>query len=1114
MALNKQPVSINFQMGLDTKSDPYQVKVGNFLELNNSVFTTTGRLTKRNGFKNITNLPNTYQSTLATLNDNLIATGSNLYAYSSDTNQWLNQGIVQPVQLNTLPLLRVSTSQTSPDTAVAPNGLVCLAYVDSGQAYYQISDSSTGQQIVKRTALPSSAVCPRAFVLGNYFIVTCLDTVSGATHLQYVAIPLANPNSPLTIADFATNVSGLTAGYDGISANNQLYLAYGASGSAVKVGYLTSSLGANSGGTISSSSSNLMTIANDSTNSRIFISFWDSSSTNMYSAALNYSLVQVMAKTTLASSITINEITSVAKAGVQTVFYTTTNTYGYDSNIRSDYTSSITCTLPVSGTGTGTVGTATIILRSVGLASKAFTGTNGTIYMLVAYGDTNLAVSADNSNQPTYFLIDSLGNIYMRLAYSNGGGYASTQVLPSISYQNGEYYVAYLNNDFLASLNKGSTITQGNNANPTPISGIYTQTGINLASFTLNTTQQESREIAGCLNLTGGLLWEYDGVRPVENNFHVWPENVEITSQSTGGGIGVGTYYYVFCYEWTNNQGNLERSAPSIPVSIVNTTGSAITRDSTFGSNSTTITPSGGIPSGLEVGMFIEDTTNPSYILPGTYITAIGATTYTISQPTQGSSPSNNDVISTIPGSVNTIYVPTLRLTYKTTPNPVRIVGYRWSVGQPIYYQFTSITAPILNTSGTTSLWTSGSNGDVSTTSSDYVTILDTLPDSAIAGNVILYTTGGVVEDIGAPASIASALFDNRLWLVDAEDQNLLWFSKQVIENVPVEMSDLLTYYVAPTTSAQGSTGTITALYPMDDKLIVFKKDAAYYINGTGPDNTGSNSAYSQPVFITASVGCNNPNSIVLMPNGLMFQSDKGIWLLGRDLSTNYIGAPVESYNSNTVLSATAVPGTTQVRFILNNNVTLMYDYFFNQWATHSNILAISSTLYQGTHTYLNSIGQVFQETPNTYLDGSAPVLMSLTTSWINIAGLQGYERFYFGNLLGTYFSPFTFNCTLSYDYNTSASQNITILPRNYVANWGGEASWGSGGPWGGPGNVFSARFFPEKQKCQSFQVSLQEVYDPSYGQAAGEGLTLSGLQLMVGVKRGVRTQSANRSFG
>jgi hypothetical protein len=1028
--LQKQPIDINFIKGLDLKSDPFQVDASNFLSLNNSVFTTSGRLTKRNGFKNITSLPNDQQSTITTLNDNLIATGSSLYAYSEDTNQWLDQGIVQPVQLDTLPLVRVSTSQTSPDTAVASNGLTCLAYIDSSLAYYQISDSATGQQIVKRTALPSTAVCPRVFILGVYFIVMFIDTVSAASHLQYIAIPIANPTNPMPVADSATNVSSLTAGWDGYVVNNTLYVAY-ESASGVTINFMNTALSTGTGTTISGATADLMTVSANS--NAVFIGYWNG--TSIYSAAFNYALVQIMSTTTVVASINISEITSVVPNvnfltnPTQTLFFEVINDYGYDSTIRTDYISGITVTnsggtgvvssltYPTAATPTVVAGTTpTVIVRSVGLASKSFIANNDTVYMLGEYGDTKQTSSSDDSNQPTYFLIDETGAIYMRLAYSNGGGYAQNQVLSSVTIIGDSYYVAYLNNDFLAVVNKGTNLPTG-----TPVNAIYTQTGVNLATFELNTTQQYSVEIAGTLNLTGGMLWEYDGVRPVENNFQVWPENVEVTTATTGGSITAGTYYYVFTYEWTNNQGNLERSAPSIPVSIT-TTGST---------------------------------------------------------------------------STNTINVPTDRLTYKVTPNPIRIVGYRWSVAQQVYYQFTSLTSPTLNNP-----------------SIDYVTFTDTFSDAEILGNVILYTTGGVVEDIAAPPSIAAALFDNRVWLIDAEDQNLLWFSKQVIEDVPVEMSDLLTFYVAPTTSAQGSTGTLTSIYPMDDKLILFKKDAIYYINGTGPDNTGSNSQYSQPIFVTSAVGCANQHSIVLTPQGLMFQSDKGIWILGRDLSTNYIGAPVESYNTNTVKSATAVPATTQVRFILDNSTTLMYDYFFQQWGTHSNVEAISATLYQSEHTYLNSVGNVFQELPGTYLDGSTPVLMSLTTAWIHLAGLQGFERFYQGYLLGTYYTPFTLNCTLSYDYNPSSTQAITVLPQDYVADWGGEANWGSGGPWGGPGNVFRARLFPEKQKCESFQLSIQEVYDPSYGQAAGQGLTLSGLSLILGVKRGWRTQNAAKSFG
>lgn len=1024
MALQKQPVNINFSQGLDTKTDPKQVQVGKFLTLVNSVFDKGGALTKRNGFDNITTLPNENQTNITTLNNNLIATGSNLYSYSADTNQWFNKGSIQPVQLSTIPLIRASTSQISPDSATASNGLVCLVYVDNSVAYYQISDSATGAQILGRTAITSvdtftTPTSPRVFMLGAYFVITYIaNDLTPTPHLRFIAIPITTPNAMVTPKTITNIINGLNAGYDGAVNENLLYLSWASSSTSVLAQALNSSLAlAGTATTVDGShGATNVSVTVDISNPVtpvVWISYYDSGTTNGYTAAYNVNLeVQRLAPVHSITTTNVSEITSSASNGVLNLFYEVINYYNSTgayptANVRTDYVDSVTVTI------SGTVGSPSVVLRGVGLVSKSFVASNGIIYMLAAYGPPSAPTS---SIQPSYFLIDSIGNVYMRLAYENGAGYANSQVLPSVSSNNGTYYIPYLIADLLATVSNSQTPPVGNT--------IYTQTGVNLSIFTINNSVQYSSAIASVLHLTGGQLWMYDGVKPVEHGFHVFPEDIASNTTSTGGFVNDQTSYYSFTYEWTDNAGNLHRSAPSIPFAVTSTGG-------------------------------------------GT--------------------------------SINTLYVPTLRFTYKISPNPVRIVGYRWTASQPVYYQFTGITNPVVN--------------DVTV---DYVTIADNRSNSSIFGDTILYTTGGVVEDIAAPASIHSALYRSRLVLIDAEDQNLLWYSKQVIENTPVEMSDLFTIFVAPTTGAQGSTGPCTALSAMDDKLIVFKKDAIYYITGDGPDNTGANNDFSDPVFITASVGCNNPNSIVLMPQGLMFQSDKGIWLLGRDLSTNYIGAPVEGFNGDTVLSATAIPQTNQVRFVLNSGATLMYDYYYQQWGSFTNISAISATLFDNFHTYLNEFGQIYQETPGTFTDGGNPVLMSFTTAWLSVAGLQGYERLYAMNVLGTYYTPFKLNAELAYDYNPSPIQSTLLSPTDNVGQpWGYEAAWGTGPQWGGSaGNVFSARLFPQKQKCETFQLSIQEVYDATFDIPAGQGLQLSGLLAIIGVKRGSRTQSARRSFG
>lgn len=1040
--IQKQAFPINFAQGLDTKTDPFQVSMGKFLKLTNSVFTKGNLLLKRNGFGPLPSLPMTGSVYLTTLNGNLTALGNSIQAYSEPNASWINKGTFQPVSLSVLPVARSAINQTQCDSVVALNGFICTVYteINNGTSSYKyvIADSVTGQNIIYPTIIPvqtgTVTGSPRVFVLGGYFIIAFTNDISGTFHLQYIAVSIARPTIVTLNADLAAGyVPAPSLSWDGIVVGNNLYFAYytAAGGGAVDINYLTSGLQISSPISFSGSVATHMSVSADLTNAAnpiIYASFYDSGSSTGYVVAVDTTLQKVMTATQIIASGTIYNITSAAQNGIVTSLYEVENQYSYDSSLASNFVQTVPVTLPATVT-TGMVGSTTTVLRSVGLASKAFIYSE-VIYCLFEYA---------SSLQSTYFLSNLSGSIVARFAYENGGASLVTSAgylpvgLPQAQVIGSNIYIAYLFKDLIESQN---TLGLIQSIGPAGKSNIYTQSGVNLITVGFNSLTLGSSEIGSNLNITGGLLWAYDGQTLDEQGFNVFPDNIEATWSETGGAIvakpdgstNTDAYYVQVIYQWTDAAGNVIQSAPSIPIPVT-TTGSG----------------------------------------------TAGSITYNI---------------------------PTLRLSYKTG---VKILIYRWSVANQIYYQVTSLTAPTLNNPAV-----------------DSIAYVDTLADASIVGNSIIYTTGGVLEDIPGPSAIATTLFDDRLWLIDAEDRNLLWFSKQIIESTPVEMSDQLTRYIAPSTGAQGSTGPMTAIFPMDDKIIIFKKDAIYYINGTGPDNTGANAQYSEPIFITSSVGCANQNSLVIMPAGIMFQSDKGIWLLSRDLTTSYIGAPVEEFNAYLVGSATAIPGTNQVRFTLSNGIMLMFDYYYQQWGTFE-ISAISSTLYQGLHTCLNSNGMVFQETDGVYLDNGNPVLMDFVTSWLAMAGIQGYQRAYWFFLLGTYYSPHKLNCQIAYDFNPSPQQSTMVKPVNFGPIYGSSAMpvYGGLNPCGGGGvnqggtaNVETGRVFLTKQRCTSFQVSIQEIYDPSYGLPAGQGLSLSGLNLVVAIKKGWRTQPAATSYG
>lgn len=1015
--IQRVPVPINFAKGMDEKTDPKQIPIGYFLKLYNAVFTKGGLLQKRNGFGPLSTLPSA-AAYLTTYNQNLIAVGSSVMAYSAATKQWSSAGSYAAVVPSVLPMIRNALNQEQCDSTIAPNGLVCVVYTetDGSNTYYKytISDSATGQKIQPPTPIPvaSGAISgsPRVFIVGSYFVICFTNTISAVAHLQFVAVSYNNPTgAPTANTDIVSTYTPVSrVNWDGVVApNGNLYVAWNSTsgGQAIKMAFVNPGLVVSAPATVSTHAATVMSLCCDATNPTrpiIWASFYTTSGTAGYVLAVDANLVTVLAPTQIISSGTILNIAGIAANGSINVYYEVSAAYGYDSSIPTNFVNSRTVTQG------GVVGSVVTVVRSLGLASK--------IFMI---GDSQYFLGARQSTfQSTYFLINGSTStqaapvVVAKLAYENGNGYLNVG-LPSVFVQGEQATVAYLYKDLVEAL-----ATQ-NNTQQTATGGVYSQTGINLATFQFGSAVT-SAEIGQNLNLGGGFGWIYDGVQPVENNFFLWPEDAEVFTATGSGNLSAQQYFYQFTYEWTDSAGNPVRSAPSVPISITTTTSS----------------------------------------------------------------------------STNTLYIPTLRLTYKID-SPVKIVGYRWSTAQQIYYQFTSILAPTLNT-----------------TVSDYVAILDAQSDAEIAGNNIIYTTGGVIEDISPPGYPATTLFDTRQWLVDAEDRNLLWYSKQVIENTPVEWSDLLTIYVAPNTGTTQTTGPILALAPMDDKLILFKAEAIYYINGAGPDNTGSNSQYSQPIFITSTVGCMNPASIVLTQGGLMFQSDKGIWLLGRDLNTTYIGAPVEASTlGQTVTSAQNIPATTQIRFTLSNGSQLMFDYYYSQWGVFVGAPAVSSCIYGGLHTLLTSSLAVNQETPGAYLDGALPVLLAFLTGWLALQGLSGYQRLYELQFLGQYLSPHRWDIQLGYNFGALSEQAI-VQPINATGAYGSDDFYGQTSPYGGPTSLEQWRVQPSIQKCQSVQMQLQETYDPSYGAIAGAGFSLSAMTAIIGIIRGYRPVPANQTVG
>ncbi len=630
-----------------------------------------------------------------------------------------------------------------------------------------------------------------------------------------------------------------------------------------------------------------------------------------------------------------------------------------------------------------------VLARSVSLASAAFT-IDGVIHINTIH---------DSFLQSTYFIIDEFSNIVSKISPGLAGTTLPVSNLPKVSKISDSKVI-------LTNQIKGRTVID--NAN------FFSVLGVSETILDFNPERPyQNEEIGDILHIAGGFLTQYDGNRTVEHGFHIFPEDLTIEPSTNETSLNPGTYQYSAIYVWTDNRGNLHRSAPSIGEEIILTTDSALQ-----------------------------------------------------------------------------VQIPTLRLTQK---DDVVVELYRTEANGTIFYKVSETTIPTEND-----------------TTIDFVTIEDIITDQDLISREILYTTGGVLENIAAPSSSIITSFADRVFIAGLEDEHRIQYSKQRFEDQPIEFSDVLTIQL----NSRG--GPITALSSMDEKLVIFKEQSIFYMSGDGPNNLGQQDSFIKPELVSSDIGCINIDSVVLTPDGLMFQSSKGIYLLSRNLQVSYIGAEVEGFNELTITSAITVPEENQVRFTTINGEALVYNYYFRKWAAYTNHEALNAINVNFTYFYLRSDGILYQENENSFTDNGSSVNIVVESGWISFAGVQAFQRVYKLLLLGEYKSPHKLRIRIAYDFNEAFTQEVIIDTQDFTD----DTRYGQNSPYGNPttttyggdGNVHQMRIDLARQKCQSIKIRIEEIQSDL--ENLGEGLSISNIMFEVGTKQGTNKISTDRQYG
>lgn len=553
MSLQKQVISYPLGVGLDTKTDEAQVQFGKLVLMENGVFTKIGRAALRNGLSSIgqnisgggvIESPKELSVFKGELN---VTDGTRFYSYSSSTTTWIDKGPVAGASASSAQIIRNTFTQANPDAAYS-QGIAVFAWEDtSGGIRATVISTDSNQPLIANVLISATGTRPKVSAQGVYFYVHYCELAS--TEIRVRRFNASAITSGFSTAAVVVNDTHATLPYLDISPVGVGFAFLYRTVAGMRLGYLKTD------GTLASALdgyANPIAIAQDPASCLTVLGYFENDLTNdgIYVFWHNPSglqcLIYNIALSNTPSVVVIDPFAGILRniavcnktASSVSVFYeidaiVPDNTYIATGSISR----------------AGTVTDLHIFLRSVGIASKPFV-IDSVVYILVTHS---------SALQCTYYTVGESGLIANRISYQQGGGLSGK--VSSVP----QACVLSSTEVLIPTQVKGRLVSSG-----TTVFGV-----VGLQATRLNFSDESlftSSELGSNLHLAAGMLYGYDGINLNELGFNLFPENVSVIDGGAGA-ITAGTRSYKLLYEWTDQQGQIHRSAPSVAFSYTSGAG-------------------------------------------------------------------------------------------------------------------------------------------------------------------------------------------------------------------------------------------------------------------------------------------------------------------------------------------------------------------------------------------------------------------------------------------------------------------------------------------------------------------------------------------------------------
>jgi hypothetical protein len=555
--LQETVIPISFAQGLNTKTDPKQISAGQLLTLENGVFTTPGEIIKRNGYLSLSDeiydnvSPTTLikGSSLGLLNDNLVLTdNTNVFIYLPEKASWAKSGYKTNLRLSTKSLAGTTGTSSYPSSVSRINNFKFVAYPDllvTSSLRYYLSDYITNVPVTGTTisavTTPGTIVNIQTLSLNTEFGATVRsdDGTTSTTTIGTVQITGGTHNFSLTIND-----NRLAPPMVPVFNGTNLFLLYTAGGGNDLV---IDKYALGGAGSLTFVSTVTVTTTDITLGTEILVDLINSELVVLYTKAgvnvvgkrYDYNLT-LLATFAASSDVGDAKVTGALNGTDLGVFFErqssdTVNYFTMNAVVQNYRTSPSVFSLVAKPT------------YNTRLYSNAFVQDSRYYYSVIHLKQAQatqfiISVGAPYSGGPGVTAVESTvaGKFALNTAYYG----SNLQGLVKWSNFQLPYFKAAQ-----TSLASGAIVSQF------VISELTTLFDEKLLNVSL----------ANNLTFVGGILSIFDGLGVAEAGFNLFPEIIAASTNTPGS---TDTYSYLVVYSWIDFQGNLHRSAPSIPSQV------------------------------------------------------------------------------------------------------------------------------------------------------------------------------------------------------------------------------------------------------------------------------------------------------------------------------------------------------------------------------------------------------------------------------------------------------------------------------------------------------------------------------------------------------------------